>query len=207
MDMERAWRWQLYRGSAVALMAPAAVVAALTVLALAGGFSRLASLGQILSGPPAPSAAVASGSPAQTAPVLQPTTAAAPVKRIATRTTVIRAHAASARPSRHARPGSSSRVPSPVPVVSHRTPPPAPAATTPSAPAPPAPAPRPPAPAPGSTPVDHVVGVGTGVTSKLPNPVGTVTTKVLQTVGQTVDKVLPSQLSSVAGATLGLLHL
>jgi hypothetical protein len=203
MNMERAWRWQLYRGSAVALMAPAAVVAALTVLALAGGFSRLASLGQILSGPPAPSAAVASGSPAQTAPVLQPTTAAAPVKRIATRTTVIRGHAASARPSRHARPGASSRVPPPVPVVSHRTPP-APAATTPSAPAP---APRPPAPAPGSTPVDHVIGVGTGVTSKLPDPVGTVTTKALQTVGQTVDKVLPSQLNSVTGATLGLLHL
>jgi hypothetical protein len=192
MSLEKAWRWELYRGSVVALIVPAGIFAALAVLALAGGFSQLGSLGQLLSGPPVPSAALASDARAQTAPVLAPITFAAAGARIATRSTATGDPAASGRPGGHLRPGSSSRVPPPVPVASHRTPPPASAATPPTHTTP----------APGSTSVDHVIGVGTGVTSKLPDPVGAIATKILQTAGQTVDKLLPS-----TGGTLGLLHL
>src|SRR5262249_43767566 len=52
-----AWRRQLYGASSVALIVPSAMLAALIVLALGGGFGQVGVLGQIFAGPPAPSAA------------------------------------------------------------------------------------------------------------------------------------------------------
>lgn len=46
-----AWRRQLLRASAAALIAPAAVFAALALLALGGGFGRLGSFSEVFSGP------------------------------------------------------------------------------------------------------------------------------------------------------------
>jgi hypothetical protein len=40
--------------------------------------------------------------------------------------------------------------------------------------------------------VDTLVNTGTTVTSKVPGPVGTIATKTLQSVGQTVDGILPA---------------
>jgi len=66
------WRRQLWAASGAALIVPLAMVAALVLLALGGGFSQLGVLGQIFAGPPAPSAGplapgVASGGGARAA--------------------------------------------------------------------------------------------------------------------------------------------
>ena len=60
------------------------------------------------------------------------------------------------------------------------------------APSQPAPPPPPPKPAPAPTLVDTVVGAGTAVTSQLPAPVGATVTQALQSVGGTLDHVLPA---------------
>src|SRR5437764_2564422 len=57
MSLARAWRRQLYGASGAALLVPGAMLAALAVLALSGGFARLGALGQVLSGPGLPAAA------------------------------------------------------------------------------------------------------------------------------------------------------
>src|SRR5947209_2013339 len=64
MTLARAWRRQLYGASSAALIVPCALLGAVLVLALGGGFGRLGVLGQIFAGPPAPSigGAVPSGS-------------------------------------------------------------------------------------------------------------------------------------------------
>lgn len=59
MSLARAWMRQLFRASGAALLAPGTVACALIVLAFAGGFSQLGSLGQALSGPAAPLPATA----------------------------------------------------------------------------------------------------------------------------------------------------
>lgn len=48
---------------------------------------------------------------------------------------------------------------------------------------------RPPAPAP--TLIDRVVGLGTAVTSRVPGPVGTLGTRVRQSPGTTLDRIVP----------------
>jgi hypothetical protein len=48
-----------------------------------------------------------------------------------------------------------------------------------------------------------VVNLGTSITTKLPGPVGQLTTDLLQQVGATVDKVLPSDRRSGALDQLG----
>jgi hypothetical protein len=48
-----------------------------------------------------------------------------------------------------------------------------------------------------------VVNVGTSITSKLPGPVGQLTTQLLKQVGSTVDKILPTDGRSGAVAQLG----
>jgi hypothetical protein len=55
MSLARAWRRKLYGAGTVALLVPGAIVGALTALALAGGFGRLGTLGQVFSGPAIPS--------------------------------------------------------------------------------------------------------------------------------------------------------
>jgi len=56
VTLARMWRRQLLAASSAALIVPSAMLAALLVLALSGGFSQLGVLGQIFAGPPAPSA-------------------------------------------------------------------------------------------------------------------------------------------------------
>lgn len=65
MTLARAWTRQLYGASFAALLVPGSVVAALLVLAFAGGFGRFAILGQAFSGPSTPlvAGARAAGSP------------------------------------------------------------------------------------------------------------------------------------------------
>jgi hypothetical protein len=51
MDLVRAWRRQIFGVSLVVALIPASVVAALLVLAIGGGFGRVADLGQVFTGP------------------------------------------------------------------------------------------------------------------------------------------------------------
>ena len=51
MSLARAWRRQLYGASSAALIVPSAMLAALVVLALGGGFNQVGVLGQIFAGP------------------------------------------------------------------------------------------------------------------------------------------------------------
>jgi hypothetical protein len=48
-----------------------------------------------------------------------------------------------------------------------------------------------------------VVNIGTSITSKLPGPVGQLTTQLLKQVGSTVDKILPTDTRSGAVSQLG----
>jgi hypothetical protein len=48
-----------------------------------------------------------------------------------------------------------------------------------------------------------VVNLGTSITSKLPGPVGQLTTQLLKQVGSTVDKILPTDRRSGAVTQLG----
>lgn len=56
MSFGRAWTRQLFGVSAAAVLAPGAVVIALVLLAVTGGFGRLGALSQVLAGPGLPSA-------------------------------------------------------------------------------------------------------------------------------------------------------
>jgi hypothetical protein len=56
VSLARAWTRQLFGASGAALLVPGTVACALAVLAFAGGFQRLGSIGQALSGPAAPPA-------------------------------------------------------------------------------------------------------------------------------------------------------
>jgi hypothetical protein len=47
-----------------------------------------------------------------------------------------------------------------------------------------------------------VVNLGASVTSKLPGPVGQITTQLLQQVGATVDKILPTDRRPGAAGTV-----
>src|SRR5690348_6445819 len=55
MSLARIWRRQLFAASGAAVIVPCAMLGALMVLALGGGFSQLGVLRQIFVGPPAPS--------------------------------------------------------------------------------------------------------------------------------------------------------
>lgn len=54
--LARAWRCELFGASSVALIVPSAMLAALAVLALGGGFGSIGVLGQLFAGPSLPGA-------------------------------------------------------------------------------------------------------------------------------------------------------
>jgi hypothetical protein len=182
--MVREWRRRLLGGLGVSLIVPGLVVASLVVLALAGGFGGLTALGQALSGPVAPTSALAGGHggpighplPAklvaalsQVPPVssFQSGGAAAPAGDgpAGTGTTVAPGpHGSSGPPARH-HPGQ-----------------------TPSGG--PSPAARP-TPKPQPTLTDKVASAGAAATSQLPAPVGPAATKTLQTAASTLDSIAP----------------
>lgn len=156
------WRRQLFAASSTALIVPSAMIAALVALALGGGFSQLGVLGQVFSGPPAPSAG-----PRKAGGVTARTSGAAiPVIRVA-RTVASRPGSGGAR-TRVAPP------PRPAPVSSSPSPSPNPS---------PAPSPRP-------TPVDTAVKAVTSVTSQVPAPVGPAITQTVQSAGTAADTLL-----------------
>lgn len=197
MTLVRVWRRQLWAASGAALIVPSAVLAALAVLALGGSFSGLGVLGQIFSGPPAPSAGPLSLGRAGTLSG----GASVPV--------VPAAHfVLASRPTPHAMGGGgAARLSAPVsrpgasPVTSSKpvTGSPRPPARSPASPSPASSGPSPgaqssnpnPSPSPRPTLVDQAVQAVTTVTSQVPGPVGSTVTQVAQGVGSTVDKLLP----------------
>lgn len=214
MPLVRAWTRGLSGASGAALLVPGGVIAALLLLGLAGSFGRLGGLGQAFSGPslpaPTPVAGVAHG-PAGRAPAL--------LAVISAPATV----AASAVSGNRAAPTQAATGPQPTTSPSpSRTP----SGGSGGGGAPTAP-PNPGVPSgPGGcvscgqpppthqTLIDQVVNLGTSVTSKLPGPVGQLTTQILKQVGAAVDRVLPTdRRANIAhtvnqvGATLSRLKL
>jgi hypothetical protein len=202
MSLARAWRRKLFGASGAALLVPGTIAAAFGVLALAGGFGHLGSLGEVFSGPsipaaiqPKPNAPGASGRAIRAALHIGATTTTArpggPTRMVAARsvaptgspsrtdtiqgTTGSGGHSGSGGTTSHGSPPPAPRPPSPQP--------------SPTAPAPAAPAPPPPTP-PTKTPIDGVVAVGTSVTQQVPGPVGTLATQTLQSAGATLDQIL-----------------
>ena len=195
MGLVREWRRQLVGASSAALIVPGAMFAALIVLALAGGFGRLGSLGQVFSGPSTPSARLAAGPLAGVRPsgsfvsgvalsAAQVTAAGAQLAGAGTTA------AASVRAS--VGPGTSSGRTGPysqaVSEGGGRTP----SGGTLSGgtrssgggPPPARPAPRP-------TVVDKVAGAVTSVTKQVAPPVGPLATQTLQSAASTLDRAAP----------------
>jgi hypothetical protein len=202
MSLARVWRRQLYGASTAALIVPSAMLAAMLVLALGGGFSGVGVLGQLFAGPSLAGASPGSGASSGgargvgrrvTAASLPVIPAVAPIARRtvvasrppAGRTVLTTGRGTGAgggaiapgggtiRPVTHGSGGPAAPVHNPVP---------APAA-------PPTPQPSPP---PRTTPVDTVVTVVTNVTQQVPAPAGPVATKVVQAAGSAADNLLPT---------------
>jgi hypothetical protein len=203
MTLARMWRRQLLAASSAALIVPSAMIAALVTLALGGGFSQLGVLGQVFSGPPAPSA----GSLALGGAGGHTTGAAialAPVARTVASRPLSGGGSARGRAA-PAAPRSGSRAPSTGLASAGGTIAPGGVATrpisegagsgSPSRPEPvsssPSPSPSPsPRPAPRPTPVDTVTKAVTSVTSQLPASVGTAVTQTVQSAGSAAANLL-----------------
>lgn len=200
MTLARAWRRQLYGASSVALIVPSAMLAALVVMALGGGFSQVGVLGQIFAGPPAPSGAGGTaaggegGAATRSLPVIPTVTvessrpggprggATGGPGRTGTHRGV--APGPSRGPSQTG--GALAPVGGIAPVVSVGTStPPAPAGSAPSQP------PPQPGPSPKPTAVDRIVKTVTPVTQQLPAPAGSVATQAVQSAGSAADGLLP----------------
>jgi hypothetical protein len=190
MILVRVWRRQLVGGIGAATIVPGTLIAALAVLALAGGFARLGALGQVLAGPTAPVASSAIGHGGAPRPL--PAALVATLSAAGTPAQPAGGGTAVSRPGNGASPGSSG-VPStagPPPVV-----PPggggggggggARGPATRSRPSPP------PASKPQPTVIDGIVTTGTSVTSQVPGPAGSAATGALQAAGSTVDSIAP----------------
>jgi hypothetical protein len=212
MTLARAWRRQLYGASSVALIVPSAMLAALVVLALGGGFSQVGVLGQIFAGPPAPGASDATaGGHAGVAVRALP---AIPAVAVAASRPGTGRRAGAGR-----RTGGGHRSGAPAPLGGPRqtggaltpvrgTAPIVGAAPRPSAPAPTGTAPTgsaptqpPPQPGPSRQPtgVDRIVQTITPVTQALPAPAGPVATQAVQSAAGAADSVLPPPAGSGAG--------
>jgi hypothetical protein len=218
MSLARAWRRQLYGASSAALIVPSAMLAAVIVLALGGGFGQVGVLGQIFAGPPAPSPShgVAQGAgPAAAARGLPAIPAAAHLARPTRRPIRVVGPGRGRGPvvpvSSRGAGGALAPVGAVAPVVSGpvRTPAPSHPApvgsgSAPSLPVPPggsSPQPGPPpqpGPSPQPTVVDQVVKVVAPVTEQLPAPAGPAVTQAVQAAGSAADGLLPPGLGSGA---------
>src|SRR5947209_12167680 len=207
MTLARAWRRQLYGASSAALIVPSAMLGALLVLALGGGFGQIGVLGQIFAGPPATNVgggATLGGGGRAAAPSLAAIAVAA-VRAGSPHPRTGHAGTASGQggtgvvpaPSRGptqtggavggAAPisGGEGQAPAPVPP---RPAPAGPPSTQPSSPSPQ----RPPRP----TPVDRIVGALTPVTGQVPAPAGPAVTQAAEAAGSVADRVLPPRVGS-----------
>jgi hypothetical protein len=210
MSLARAWRRQLYGASSAALIVPSAMLAALIVLALGGGFGQVGVLGQIFAGPAAPSLPGASlaaghgGAAARAIPVtplaaLGAGPALSGSGRAGTTTGRGRTAPVSSRgpsrtggavaPVRTVAPTVSGA--GPAPVASH--PVPTGSASTGSVPSQPS---AQPPPSTRSTPVDKIVKTVTPVTQQVPAPVGPAATQAVQTAGSAADSLIPAGVGS-----------
>ncbi len=216
MSLARAWRRQLYGASSAALIVPFAMLAALLVLALGGGFGQVGVLGQIFAGPPAPSVAGGgAGTAARPLPVIPAATVlrdpARPGGGAGTRSArrragvvpVASAPVLSRGPSQTggAVGGAAPVVSQPVPVVGQpvpvgskpvpAAPQPAPAGSPSSSSSGPSPSPK-----PRPTPVDQIVNAITPITEQVPAPAGPAVTQAVQAAGSAADGVLPPGVGS-----------
>ncbi|HEY8763876.1 MAG TPA: hypothetical protein VIM18_06790 [Solirubrobacteraceae bacterium] len=206
MTMGRSWKRQLFGASGAALLVPGAIAGALVILVFAGGFARLGTLGQALSGPALPggSMRVSATPPGSGRSTLGRALAAAAAPAGAASGGTVAGTSSGINASRGGTPGSggsrlggtgsggsggggtggggnsgSGGTPGSGGSGSGN-----PAGGSGGAGSPP------PTPAPPST-VGKVVGAATAVTQQVPGPVGTVATQTLESVGSTVDRVLP----------------
>jgi hypothetical protein len=214
MTLARAWRRQLYGASSAALIVPSAMLAALVVLALGGGFGQVGVLGQIFAGPAAPSAPGATTSAAGAGAVARLVPA---IPEVALRPAASR-HARAGRGAvpvgSGSRRGGATLAPAggalPIVATGGSTPArpgptgPAPTAVTPTHPAPAAPSPQP-RPSPRPTVADRVVKVVTPVAQQIPAPTGPAVTQAVQAAGSAADGVpAPGVGSSVPAQGLKL---
>jgi hypothetical protein len=220
VTLARLWTRQLFGASGAALLVPGAIAAALVVLAFAGGFGRLSSLGQVLSGPSLPGVTpvgVNLGGDGRSA-LGRALAAAATPTGTARGLTV---SGGSTGPGAQAGPGSAAGTAGPGRggsgsggagsggsgsggsgsggsgsggSGSGSGGPGSGGSGSGAGSGSPPPTPAPP------TLVDGVVGVGTSLTAKIPGPVGTVATQTLQSVGTTLDRVLPLAGSGASAA-------
>jgi len=203
MSLARAWRRQLYGASTVALIVPSAMLAALIVLALGGGFGQVGVLGQIFAGPPAPSG-VGGGASGLGPAAVGRSLPAIPAAALVARASRPAARSVGTAPARGRTPvvpvssrgtgGAIAPVAVVAPVVSApgRTPVPsrpAPAGSgSGSGSSPPSPQPGP---SPHPTVVDQVIKVVTPVAQQLPPPAGGAVSQAMQGIGSAADSVLP----------------
>ncbi len=192
MSLARAWRRQLLGASGIAVLVPASAIVAIALLALAGGFAHLGGLGQAFSGPTLPTSTSRAsgglaGGVAHHAGPGSPTVGLGAALLLASTTDA----GGPGGTAGALAPNGSNGAGSPGRGSGHFTggPQPVPGGTG-GNPSPPTP--NPPQPPPHQTLVDGVVKIGTSVTSKLPGPVGQAATQALQSVGRTVDKILPA---------------
>jgi hypothetical protein len=194
MSLARAWTRQLYGASSAALIVPSAMLGALLVLALGGGFGQVGVLGQIFAGPPVPSvgAGVAPSGGAGAAAPSRPTTLATALRRSTSGSRHRATPVAPVRSGSHRSGGALSPAAGVAPIVV-ATGGPAPARPTPTGSGPTAPTPPPPArqPSPRPTIADRVVKVVTPVTEQVPAPAGPVVTQAVEAAGRATDRVLP----------------
>lgn len=196
MSLARAWRRQLYGASSAALIVPSAMLTALLVLALGGGFGHVGVLGQIFAGPPAPGVAGGTaGTPAPSLPAIPETVRRGPARagNGSAGTRSARRHVGVAPVSipvaSHGPSQTGGAVGGAAPVVGGGSQAPVPShpAPTQSSP-PPGPSPQPqPQPQPRPTPVDQIVNAVTPVTQELPAPAGPAATQVVQAAGSAAD--------------------
>jgi hypothetical protein len=199
MSLARAWTRQLYGASGAALLVPGAIVLALVLLGLAGGFGQLGTLSQAFAGPAVPGGSTSVGgvvSAGAATPVLPIARGGAPAPLLAaaragagagtglgTGAGGPRAGTGPLRGSGSTGPGTGSTGPGPG---------------------------RGSGPTAGGgagtgggggqpTLIDHVIELGTSVTKQVPGPAGGLATQLLQSVGKSVDSALaPSSRSSSA---------
>jgi hypothetical protein len=186
VTLARSWTRQLLAAAAGGMLAPVALLVAMLLLGVGGGFGAISSLKQVLAGP---GSGVLTVSPTGSARA-QAELAAAAVRAAGMRETA----AAGAAGATGSGPGTPSAMevahpgqplPAPVPAPPAATPvvrhAPVPAAPTGSA--------RPPSPQP--TVVDELAAAGESLAGKLPAPLGPAAGQALQSVATTVDGILP----------------
>jgi hypothetical protein len=189
MGLARTWIGQLFRASGAALLMPGTLIAALAVLAIGGGFGGLSALGQALSGPGIPAATPIAGVPAASggsSPLLPvvPGGAGAGTTLVASTGGPVAGGGTGAgggrTPAGGGETGSGGQRGSGGQPGGGTTSPAPPSAGRPT-----------PSPGPPPTVIDRVAGAGTGITNRVPGPVGQLGTSVLQSVANTLDGLLP----------------